>query len=173
MGDPETIELDAEYDRIVDALEDTTDRLAGMDETTDEYDVLDQRASRLETHRRGIEWVRDEWDVDSITLRPLTIGDDARLDEHTTSTPERRLWQIAIGTVDAPYLEHDAEEYPGVKMDAVAKTVATIDDTIPIAVGRWLQDRIDGVSSVGNRNAADSYARLLTTKRAEETSTME
>jgi len=169
----ETIVLDAEYDRIVDNLETATDRLAEMDETTDEYEVLDNRTSRLETHRRGVEWVRKEWDADEIVLRALTFGDDVRLDEETSSTGERRLWQIAIGTIDAPFLEHDGDEYPEVPMDDVEKTVAAIDQSVPIAVGRWLQDRIDGVSSVGNRNAADGYARLLTEKRTETTSTPE
>lgn len=168
-----TIDLDAEYERIVDEIDTATDRLAEMDETTDEYDVLDSRTSRLETHRRGVEWAREEWNVDEVVLRSLTFGDDVRLDEETSSSGERRLWQIAIGTVDAPFLKHDGEEYPEVPMEDVGKTVAAIDQSVPIAVGRWLQDRIDGVSSVGNRNAADGYARLLTAKRVETTSTPE
>jgi len=162
------IDLDAEHERIVSEISDLTDQLAEMDPDTELYETLDGRSSRLDTHRRATEWVRDNWEVDEIAIRSLSFGDDARLDENTQSEAERRLWQIAIGTVEAPYLEHDGHEYPAVPMDAVEETVSTIDSPIvPIAVGRWLQDRIDEVSTVGNLTGDGSYATSLAAKRAE------
>ena len=169
----ETIDIDEEYDRLVEAIEDATDRLDGLDPQTDQAATIDARAERLDVHRRGVAYVRDEWAVDEIVLRPLTIGDDVRLDEHTAGVDERRLWKIAIGTVAAPYLEHDGREYPAVEMDAVRATVATVDRTVPIAVGRWLESRIDEVSTVGNPSGEDSYARLRAATRTASTSTPE
>jgi len=164
----ERIDLNAEHKRIVSEIDELTDKLAEMNPETDQYDTLDGRSSRLDTHRRGTEWARDNWDVDAIVIRSLSFGDDARLDEHTNSAAERRLWQIAIGTVEGPYLEHDGHAYPEVAMDAVGETVATIDSpVVPIAVGRWLQDRIDEVSTVGNLTGDGSYATSLAAKRAE------
>lgn len=181
----ETIDLAAEATRIADALEDATDRMEEMDASTDEFDALDERASRLETYRRGVGWLRGfpdddypdtddpgaPWDVESITLRRLSMGDDLRLDEHTSSQSERTLWQIAMGTAVAPYLEHDGEQHPDVPIDDVEQTVAILDQELPVATGRWLRDRVDEVSTVGNPSGAGSYAHLLTTKRTSETST--
>jgi len=163
----ERIDLDAEHERILSEIDTLTDQLAEMDTDTEQYATLDSRSSRLDTHRRATEWVRDNWDVDEVVIRSLSFGDDARLDENTQSEAERRLWQIAIGTVEAPYLEHDGHAYPEVSMDAVEETVATIDSpVVPIAVGRWLQDRIDEVSTVGNLAGDGSYATSLAAKRA-------
>ena len=164
----ERIDLDTEHERIVSEIGDLTDQLAEMDPETDLYETLDNRASRLDVHRRAVEWARENWDTESIVIRALSFGDDARLDEHAGSGPERRLWQIAIGTVEAPYLEHDGHEYPDVSIDAVKDTVATVDSpAVPIAVGRWVQDRTDEVSTVGNLNGDGSYATSLAAKRAE------
>ena len=156
----ETVDIDEEYERLVEAITDASEHLADLDPATDQAATLDARAERLDVHRRGVAHARDEWGVDEIVLRPLTIGDDVRLDEHTAGVDERRLWKIAIGTVAAPYLEHDGRQYPAVEMDAVRATVATVDRTVPIAVGRWLESRIDEVSTVGNPSGEDSYARL-------------
>ncbi|RLM81289.1 hypothetical protein DVK05_09845 [Halorubrum sp. Atlit-8R] len=179
-----TIDLKTEAERIATELEEVTDRMADMDPSTDVYQSLDERSSRLETYRRGVGWLRgfpeedypdtddpgSDWETEEITLRRLSMGDGLRLDEHTSGETERTLWQIAIGTHDAPYLEHDGEEYPEVPIEDVEETVAVLDEEPPLATGRWLQDRVDEVSTVGNPSGAGSYAHLLTTKRSSEMS---
>ena len=90
----ETFDLEAEHERLTDAIADVSEKQAEMDPSTEQYATLEQRAGRLDTHRRGVEYALEAWDVDAITLRALTLGDDARLDEHTNSAAERRLWQI-------------------------------------------------------------------------------
>ena len=167
------IDLDDEHDRLVSDIDTLAEQLAELDTSTEQYKQLDQRATRLDAHRRGVEYARNEWEADSVELRPLTIGDDVRLDEHASGPGERRLWQIAIGTADAPFLEHDVDAYPDVPMDDVEATVAAIDREVPIATGRWLQSRIDEVSAVGNRTGAGSFATSLAERLTQETSTTE
>lgn len=166
MTEPERIDLQAEYDRLVDEAEDVAERVAGLNPSTDMAQQLTERGRRLDTHRRGVEWAMDEWDVDEIAFKPLTLGDDARLSDHFPggeSPGSRRNYEIALGTTDAPYLEHD----PGdVSQSALEETVENVGDIPSLAFGRWAQARIDELSAVGNWSSEDSFAALLTEARA-------
>lgn len=168
MTETKEIVLAEERDRVIDAAQELADRAAETDPSTDLYDDLVSRGNRLDTHRRAIEWALDEWDVESITFRALTLGDDARIADQMNgrgSNPgSERNWEIALGTYDAPYLEHDPEE---VTQSALERTVRNVAQIESIAFGRWATAQVDKLSAAGNWNGEQSFARLLAEKQAE------
>lgn len=151
--------LENQLEEIESEIDEIAGRMADLDSDTDLYQELSQRGNRLDTHRRAIEWALDEWDVDTVTFRALTIGDDARLQDETDNEGERMVWQIALGTEVAPYVADDLEQ-----------TVANVADIEAIAYARWAQAAIDDLSAVGNLTTEQSFARSLTAKRSEQQS---
>ncbi|WP_254768234.1 hypothetical protein [Salinilacihabitans rarus] len=176
MAEPETREvvLEEEADRLVEACEEIADRMVDLDPSTDLYQTLRARGNRLDTHRRGIGWALEAWDVETLTFKALTLGDEARIadefDGRGSKPGAERIWQIALGTYDAPYLEHDPENPTDAALQETVANVATID---ALAFGRWAESQIDELSAVGNWNDERSFARFLTEKQAEQSQTEE
>jgi hypothetical protein len=170
VAETREVVLEDERERLIERYEELFERMADLDSSTDLYKTLRARGNRLDTHRRGVEWAIEQWDVETITFKALTLGDDARIadefDGRGSKPGAERVYEIALGTYDAPYLEHDPENIVESELD---KTVANVGDIDAIAVGRWAQSQIDDLSAAGNWNDERSFARLLTEKQATQT----
>jgi len=168
------IVLDTERDRIVDEYREIAEQMTGLDPSTDLYQTLKSRGERLDTQRRAVEWAMESdpnegsgWGAETITFKALTLGDKARIADalggRGSKPGSRPNWQIALGTYDAPYLEHDPES---IEDPELQQTVANVGNIDALAFGDWAEAKIGELSAVGNRNSEQSFARLLTEMQA-------
>ena len=152
----ETYAFDAEIDRIDEQVDHLAEDVAGLDADNPLADQLTQQAVRLDAQRRGLTWARDEWGVDEVTLSGLTGGEHARLEDRFADggggPGATRVWKVAAGTEDAPYVTDDLES-----------TVALVAE-LPIAYQKWAFARINELTSVGEGNLS-AFERSVMEKR--------
>lgn len=155
------INLQTERDRLYSEMQTIQDEISDMDPSSKPAQAKKQIGFRLGEQKRGVEWAMEEWDIDSITVQSLTLGHEALImdagADQQTKPGTYQNYQMALGTVDAPYLEHDpADPTP----EAVQRTVAKVGNIESLAFGKWLLARIDS-ESAGNWNDDESFAALL------------
>lgn len=153
------------FDEAIAALEsdidDLADRVSEMDPSSDQARALEDRANRLDTHRRGLEWARSEWDVESVTLGGLNAGEYGRLQDdlpNDAGDGASRIFFVAYGTVSAPYVADDREQ-----------TVANVSQ-LPPAFVKWAEAKINDLTHVGG-DEGNRFYRSLRETAADETST--
>jgi hypothetical protein len=159
----ETYNFDEEEQRLEDKLDEINDVLDDVD-NSDIRQRFETEQTQVETHLQGVRWARDEafdaeyapmWDadVDAVTFGGLTGGEFGALEddvgEHGGGAGAVRVYQVAKGTVDAPYVDDSMGE---------DERVATISD-LPVAFLKWAQDRIDALTGVGG-NGETNYRAL-------------
>jgi hypothetical protein len=171
----DTIDLDAEADRLRDRREQFADQQvefpmgsAGARQAAQEG----QQADRL---LRGIEWARTEWAVESITLAALTNGERHLVQMLTDTDTDaadamRQNAYIATGTHDAPYLAHDPDNLTDPdERDAIKQTVNNVANLHP-AFADWAERKISNLDRVDG-DTGKSYRELVLEKRTQRHST--
>lgn len=158
--DTRHINFDEEIERLEGEIDDIAEKVAELDPTTDRAKSLESRGNRLDTHRRGLEWARDEWDVDGVELGGLNAGEYGEMQDKLpdgAGEGATRIYYVAAGTTEAPYAEDDLE-------DAVANVAQ-----LSIAYARWAEAQINDLTSVGE--TGNRFYGSLREKRTETTST--
>lgn len=155
----ETVELEAEIERLEQEREELLDAVAEMEAGTDAYAQKVERGQEIDTFLDGLDWAvrahEDEhvpaWgeDVDTVTFGGLTGGeygkmeaDLVEIDNHDTlsAAQAQRPVQVRAGTVQAPYLDEEADDTQ--QLAAVA--------SLPVSFLKYANSRIDDLSAVGN-----------------------
>jgi hypothetical protein len=125
-----------------------------------------QRADRF---RAGLLWLREEFDVETITLSALTNGERRRVSHTDDEEPyDRSDIYVAAGTYDAPWLAHDPEN---VAQGDFEETVRAITDLHPALVD-WCEHQLSDLGGVSG-DTGKSYATLVLEKRLQAASTEE
>ncbi len=158
----ETIDFDAELDRLNSRLEELASQHAAA--SGDRAAMVVQEAQEVETHRDGVLWARDHaaddpavpfWgDGESITIAGLTAGEMARIEDAAADDGQgaMRVQLAAAGTVDAPFLDADTDDET-----AIARC-----GQLPDPFLRWLASRINDKTSLGDSgNGQPSFADLI------------
>ncbi len=163
----ETLNFDEEEQRLSEKIDEIDDVLEDIDDSDIEERFRNERGE-LETRLEGVRWARDEafeadyapmWDqdVDAVELGGLTGGEFGRLEDDALESGGGqgaiRVYQVEMGTVDAPYLDD------GMDKD---QRIATISQ-LPISYLKWAQfhiDRLTGVGGNGETNYAELYAEM-------------
>lgn len=173
-GNTVTIDIADERERLKSKMDDVADRQVDI-ALEDETGVAQQELSRLQSRGTDLQEYRDAleaWDVDEITVRKLTAGDSYFLadfvDDNQGIAEDAAF--IAIGTVDAPYLEHDPDSFKR-DPEAVLETVGAVCD-LDIPVSNWLEERISELSHLG-AGTGNEYTNLLLDKLMERVNTTE
>lgn len=170
-----TIDLEDEYHRLSDEMERYAEEQAKYDRGTDGAQVAAAQGQRAERLRSGVAWAMDYpghpdvdgsgWDVQTLTVGALTNGDRHLVNDVADEVGYKRAdAYVAAGTVDAPFLQHDADDRT---VDEFKATVQAVPDLHPSFVD-WLEDRITDISQVGEEGK--SYLELVQEKRSQATS---
>lgn len=155
-------------------LDEQADRVASLPDDAPDDVVTEERTEGLkfDRYRNGIEWAINEWDADAtIELGAITTGSRDFITELTElhNCPQRNAY-IAVGTIEAPFLEHDAEDMP-TNPNAVGDTIKKIPDFHP-AFADWLNTSIGELGQMEG-DTGKSFQKLVREKRLSETSTDE
>lgn len=157
-------DLEAEYDRLTERMERMADKQAELPADSDaasQAAAEGQRAGRL---RSGVSWAMSELDAESVRLGALTNGERHRVRDVVNDTGWKQSDVfIAAGTIEAPYLRHDAD---AITDDEFRETVLEVADLHP-AFCDWLEEKISDLSRVGDEGK--SYRELVAEKRTSET----
>ena len=133
-------DFDAEIERLEDKIDELAETVSGLDPTSKRAKSLEDRGNKLDTYRRGLEWAREAWDDDSVTLGGLNAGEYGEMQDKLPAGAgdgATRVYYVAAGTVKAPYAEDGLEE-----------TVPNVAQ-LPIAYVRWAEAQINDLTSVG------------------------
>ena len=164
-----TYDLTEEVQRLEDRIAELDDVLDGIED--DNPAAKQFRAERigLETALEGVRWARDDafdadyvpaWDqsVGEITLGGLTAGESAAIEDDLNGggSGAARIYQVAKGTVEAPYINED--------MSADQRVAAV--SQLPDSYVRWAQTRTDELTGVGG-NEEKSYDELFAEMQAD------
>jgi hypothetical protein len=166
--------LGAEEERLLERLEDIADDAVGLDESNPEKQRLLREGQQLDAQLEGVRWAmgaHDDdavgvWndDVNSVTLGGLTGGEFGKVEDELTGEDvaggATRVYMVAEGTVDAPYLPDGG----GWKA-----TIGAVGQ-LPLPYLKWAEARIDDLSGVGDEGNGTRFGDLLADRRAEPTS---
>jgi hypothetical protein len=161
--------LDEEAERLESEIDELAKQLAEISPDNPAYDTLLSKGKQLDTQLSGVEWGREEWDVDQITLSGLTGGEFGRVEDELSDAAAsrqrrggqpgaRRVYIVAYGTDDAPYIDAG--------MDDDEKIAAAAN--LPVAYLKWAEAQINDLSTVGNENGRQSFTQLVAEKRQEQ-----
>lgn len=169
----ETIDLESECERLEDEMEDLASRQASMGEDASEEQAqqLLQQGNELNNQRNILQAIQDGGvegvpALDTVTLAGLTAGEVNLVEdvvEEYPSVRHRDAW-VAIGTHDAPYLEHDPEE--PLTISGVEESVLAVGD-LPLPYVRWAEAKISELSHL-SESGGNAYLRLVQDKQAGE-----
>jgi len=168
-----TIDLEAERDRLQEQMADIAQQQADWEETVAESDgdneaaarrvrQLTQQGNELNNQRNILAWAQDEWGVESVTLAGLTTGEVNRVEDTIEKIPaarERDAW-VALGTHEAPYLDHEPRN---ITQDEYEQTVRAVAD-LPLPYVRWAEAKISELSHLSEAEG-NAYLELVQDKR--------
>jgi hypothetical protein len=169
------IRFDDEIERLEQEREELAEQLAPLDDDNPAAQRLAQRGEDIDVNLKGLRWARDDahksdddsdgvpvWDepVDGVTLAGLTGGEYGQVEDELegetgTGSGATRVYFVAKGTVDAPYVDPSAEYRQ--QVGAVSQ--------LPIAFLKWAESKINDLSSVGEAEG-NSFAALVQEKQA-------
>lgn len=164
------IDFEAERERLRDQMEEIAEKQVEWSHDDERAQQLLVQGNELNNRRNILAQMADEWGVGSVALAGLTAGEINRVEdtvESNNGVRERDAW-VALGTHDAPYLEHDPE---AVAQDAYEETVANVVD-LPLAYVRWAEGKISELSHL-DEATGNSYLELVREKQQQEKSTGE
>lgn len=175
----ETVDLQAEYDRLTEEMERFADRQASEPVGSEAAAQASQHGQRMERLRSGVAWAMQAHDdpdvpfwteaVEVVTLSALTNGERHRVRDTADETGAKLSdCYVAAGTYDAPYLAHDPE---AIAEEAFRETVQHVVDAHPAFVD-WAESRISDISRVGG-DTGKSYRTLVLEKRSQRASPTE
>lgn len=170
------IQFEAERERLREQMEEIAEKQVEWEGDEERAQQLLVQGNELNNRCNILERMGDEWGVESVTLAGLTAGEINLVEdivEHNDGVNERDAW-VAVGTHDAPYLEHDPDnrpESPGQYRQQVMETVAEV-VSLPLAYVRWAEGKISELSHL-DEATGNSYLELVREKQQQEKSTAE
>jgi len=159
------IDLEAEQNRLRDEMEEVAEKLVEWQDDPQKAQGYMEAGEELRSQINALEWAREQWDVDSVTLAELSEGERTRVD-HFVDDHEgiaERVPFVAVGTHDAPYLEHDPEN---VTEEDFKETVQTLVDDVRIPFITWAESKIGSLSGLDEGNS-NEFTELVQAKQAE------
>jgi uracil-DNA glycosylase len=165
--DPQPIDFDAEIADLTEEMGEWADRQADAPFNSDAAKRMEYEARQVERLRQGVAWAQQTFD-DGLVIRPLTDGARNAIDDIVQETAFKRYQAVVcVGTVAAPYLEHDPDEISP-SSDDVRATLRNITELDPRFVD-WVADRIQTLGSMEDE-LGNSYTDMLLAKRREKAS---
>jgi|GEM_PF-6628322 len=160
-----TIDFEAEKERLRGEMEDVAEDLVEWQHNAQKAQAFAEAGEELRSQINALEWAEEQWGVDEITLAELSEGERKRVedfcDEHD-ELPERVPF-VAIGTHEAPYLEHDPEN---VTAEDFKETVHTLYDEVRITFLEWAEGKIASLSGL-SEETGNEFTELVREKQAE------
>lgn len=162
--DTEFYPFDEEIERLTELMQETAESLAPLDPDNPMAVPLEQSGVQLESQVEGLQWARDEWDVDGVTLGGLTGGEYGYVEDSVDAGQQgkARVYMVAKGTVRAPYVDDEMSEDE--------RVAATAD--LPIGYLRWADARINELMGVEG-NDSPRFGDLLAEARQQQTTSTE
>lgn len=156
------IDLEAERGRIEEQMVELAEQQVQVRDDPGQAEALLEQGKLLQQRRDVLARVQEMWGVDSVTLAELSEGERTRVkhfvDDHEGIT--ERVPFVAVGTHDAPYLEHDPE---GITAEDFEATVQTLVDDVPIPFIDWAEAKIGDMSGL-DESKGNSYFELVQAK---------
>jgi len=160
-----TYTFDDEEQRLQDEIDEieTAINEAGDGASNEAAQTILERLQTLQTQLEGVRWARDEahdvdyaptWDeqADAVTLGGLTGGEFGKMQDDLdgAGTGAARVYQVEMGTEQAPYLDDDMGK------DERISTVSNL----PVHYLMWAESRIDELTGLAG-NGQMNYGELL------------
>jgi len=162
--DLETTIQDLESER-----EETAATVAMSDPDSNAVQQLDEKGQRLDRYLSGLWWYRDEYDAESITLGALTNGERHRVrdkaDQIGQTPAARQNVYVALGTIDAAYVEHDSD---AINESDFEETIQTVADLHPAFVD-WVENEITNLGRMDG-DTGKSFSELVLAKQLQANS---
>lgn len=163
----DTIDLKAERTRLYTEMEEVAEQQAEWGHNDARAQQLLARGNELNNHYHILDWAMDEWGIETVELAGLSAGEINRVgdfvDEHE-SVRELQPW-VAVGTRDAPYLEHDPDN---IRPGEFETTVFRLVDDVPLAYQQWAEQRIHELTHM-TESEGNAYLQLVDEKRRAQT----
>jgi len=164
--EPREINLEAEIKRLTDEMDELAGELADLPFKSDAAKELQFQGQTKQRYRDGVSWASESFGS-SVTLRPLTDGSRRAVRDLTEQTGyDRDQCLVAVGTVEAPYVEHDPDSLSPTN-DSLKATLANIAELHPAYVD-WANNRIRDMG-VMSSELGNSFSDMLLEKRAAKT----
>jgi len=168
MLDTKTLSVGDAVAELEDRIDDIADTLADLDSSTERAESLAQQAQTVEYYLDGLEWHRDSdgWGDDcTLTFGAPTAGERAlmhRAMDDDVGQETRRVWWVAAGTEEAPYVVDDDDPEK-----ALRETWDAVTDLHPAFVA-WAEREIDTVATPGE--TGNRLRRSLRERQSDENS---
>jgi len=159
---PKTIDLAKEVDRLTEEMQEWTEKQADTEFGSDAYRRMEYEGSTQQRYRSGVKWAETEFG--SVDLRPITDGLRRAIRDVTESTGyDRDQVLVALGTQDAPYIEHEPNEISPDNPE-IKDTLANIAELHPGYVD-WANERIQDLWGMSDDLGNSYLGMLLETQR--------
>lgn len=162
---PREIDLDGEVKSLTEEMQEWAEKQARVEFGSEAAKRIEYEGSEVERLRGGVAWASQEFGGD-VTLRPLTDGARRAVRHLIDETAfEYDQCMVAVGTTDAPYVEHDPDALSP-DNDDLRETLANIADLHPAYVD-WASGKIQDLGSMGDDLGNSYQAMLLETRQAQ------
>lgn len=171
----ETVDFDSEVERLTEEMEELADEQLQAQGDRQAQQLL-ERGNQLDRFRTVLrKLAAGDIDTveafDSVEFGGLSPGEVNLVEDIVEEHPkvrERDAW-VAVGTRDAPYVEHDPER---LSQSAVEETIKRLVDDVPLPFLRWAEERISDLSHLGV-DEGNGYLALLQERQSDEAETEE
>ena len=163
--DEREVVLSDEADRLEAELVELDEQIASLDPDNPAYDRIDGRGRSVDLYLDGLQWALDNWDADSVTIAGLTGGEFGKVEDELADAAAarqrrggqpgaRRVYLVAFGTVDAPYVGDEMSDDERVSAAS----------GLPLAYQKWAEAQVNELSTVGG-NGRGGWRQSATEKR--------
>jgi len=166
-----TIDLETARDEQQERMQDCADRQLEYPQGSDGAKRAASEGQQAERFASGLSWAIEEFGADTtVTIGALTTGErnlvqSIASDAEGTGVSSNAY--VAVGTRDAPFLEHDSDNVPQ-NESAIRQTTAAVTDLHPAFVD-YLEQEISDLSRVGS-DTGKTYRELVQERRNQQTS---
>jgi len=161
--EPKTIDLEKEVARLTEEMQEWAKKQAETDFGSNASRRIEYEGETVGRYRNGVQWANGEFS--EVTFRAITDGARRAVRDLTNETAfDRDQCLVAIGTLEAPYVEHDPDELTP-SSDDLRATLGNIADLHPGYVD-WASERISDLGSMGDELGNSYQDMLLETRQA-------
>ena len=167
--DTQTFDIHETLDDLETEREELAEQVADADPESGAAQQLVERGQQMDRFISGLEWYRNHFGKDRITVGALTNG-ERHLVRNTADRiggdyAGRQNAYVAMGTADAPYLEHDPEDLNEPDYEETIKQVAQLHP----AFVDWMESKITDLGRLDG-DTGKSFESLVLEKRLQQTS---
>ena len=162
-----TIDFDSETHRLTEKMDELAEQQANTtnarqaEQLLERGTQLDRFSTVLEKLAAGeVETVEQFDEVELAGLSPGEVNLVADIVDEHERVRERDAW-VAVGTHNAPFVEHDPEE---MTEEGIRKTIFRLVDDVPLPFVRWAEERISDLSHLG-MDEGNGYLQRVKEKR--------